>query len=97
MEQGLNAEVGEAQGSGPLAIQRDGLLHFLERRLTDEAVMTDALDVEQTSIGCEAYSAELIEVFDASADFEVASILLMVVSVRSAWPSLWYCLIRFFL
>src|SRR5450756_687938 len=75
VEQGLNAEVGEAQGRGPLAIQRDRFLHFLERRLTDEAVMTDALDVEQTSIGCEAYGAELIEIFDASTDFEVASVI----------------------
>ena len=46
--------VGEAQGGSAMAVAGDGSLHLLERGFTDEAIMTDALDIEQTSIGCEA-------------------------------------------
>src|SRR6202521_941602 len=75
VEQGLNAGVGEAHCGSALAVDDDGSLHLLERRLADEAVVSDALDVEQTSVGCEAYGAQFVEIFDASADAEVAGIV----------------------
>lgn len=75
VEQGLDAAVGETQGCGALAVHGDGSLHVLECSFSDKAVVADALDVEQTSIGCEAYGAKLFEIFEASADFEVAGIV----------------------
>src|SRR5712691_12912641 len=75
VEQGLNAGVGEAQGGSALAVDGDGSLHFLEGCLADETVVTDALDVEQTSVGCEADGAQFVEIFDASADPEVTGVV----------------------
>lgn len=60
---------------------------------TDTAVMAEALDAEQASIGGKAERFELIEVAQPSADVEIV-VSLMVVSVRNARPCLWYCLIR---
>src|SRR5215467_15726468 len=47
----------------------------LERGLADEAIMTDALDVEQTSIGCKADLAQLRKILDAAADTKVACVV----------------------
>src|SRR5215472_14655590 len=57
-------------------------------RLHDEAIVTDALDVEQTSVGCKANLAQFGKIFEASADTKVTRIV-MIVSVRSASSSLW--------
>jgi len=51
IEQGLHTAIGEAQRRGTLVVDSDGLLQVLEGRFADEAVVTDALDVEQTSVG----------------------------------------------
>ena len=55
--------------------------------------MADALDVEQTSVGLEAdlRSAGRLR---SRLPMPKSRVLLMVVSVRSARPSLWYCLMR---
>ena len=50
-------------------------LHVLEGGFADEAVVTDALDVEQTPIGCEADFTQFVEIFDAPADGEVAGVV----------------------
>jgi hypothetical protein len=50
-------------------------LHILEGGFADEAVVTDALDVKQTSVGRKADLAQLFEIFDASADGEVAGVI----------------------
>src|SRR5262245_41485050 len=75
LEQGVNPRVGEAQAGSAVAVNDDGPLHLMERSFADEAIVTDALDVEQTSIGREADDAELVEIFDTSADVEVASVI----------------------
>jgi hypothetical protein len=75
VEQGLNARIGEAQGGSALIVDGDRSLHLLEGCLADEAVVSDALNVEQTSVGCEADGAQFGEIFDASADPEVAGIV----------------------
>jgi hypothetical protein len=54
MQESLNARVGEAQRRRTLVVQADGPLYFLETSFADETVVTDALDVEQTSVGREA-------------------------------------------
>lgn len=56
-------------------VYRDRPLHVLEGGFADEAVVTDALDVEQTSVGRKADLAQFVEIFDASADGEVAGIV----------------------
>src|SRR5260370_7392080 len=71
-EQGVRQWIGEAQRGGTLVVDGDGSLQVLEGRLADEAVVTDALDVEQTSVGGKADLAQFGEVVDASADGEVA-------------------------
>jgi hypothetical protein len=50
-------------------------LHVLERGLADKAIVTDALDVEQTSVGCKADLAQLSKILDALADTKVAGVV----------------------
>ena len=50
-------------------------LCVLEAGFADEAVVTDALDVKQTSVGRKADLAQLFEIFDASADREIAGVV----------------------
>ena len=50
-------------------------MHVLERGLADEAIVTDALDVEQTSVGCKADLTQFFEIFDAPANGEVAGVV----------------------
>src|SRR6266498_3990771 len=74
---------GAIRGAGPeraprrcaLVVDSDGPLHVLEGRFADKAVVIDALDVEQTSVGGKADLAQLVEIFDASADAEVAGVV----------------------
>jgi hypothetical protein len=47
-------------------------LQILERGLAYEAIATDVLDVEQTSVGCETDLAQFGKIFDAAADTKVA-------------------------
>src|SRR5207342_1996032 len=75
LQQGLNARIGEAQRRGASVIHSDGFLHVLEGSFADEAVVTDALDVEQTSVGRKADLAQVLEIFDASANGEVAGVV----------------------
>jgi len=46
VQDGLHARIGEAQLRRPLIVHRDRSLHVLEGGFADEAVVTDALDVE---------------------------------------------------
>src|SRR5229473_4558085 len=75
IEQGLNPWIGEAQRRGTLVVDGDGSLQVLEGCLADEAVVTDALDVEQTPVGGKADLAQFGEIVDASADGEVAGVV----------------------
>jgi hypothetical protein len=93
LQKGLNAWIGEAQRRCTLVADNRWLLHVLERGFTDEAIVADALDVEQTSVGRKADLAQLGKIFHASADTKVTRIV-DGRCVRSASSSLWYCLIR---
>jgi|SRR5579863_9269711 len=75
VQESLNAGIGEAQRRRPLVVNDDGPLHVLEGSFADEAVVSDALDVEQTSVGCKADLAQILEILDASADGEVAGVV----------------------
>jgi hypothetical protein len=71
----LDPRISEAQRCGALTIHGDRSLHVLERCFADEAVMADALDVEQTSVGRKADLAQFLKIFDASADREIAGVV----------------------
>jgi len=71
----LDPRISEAQRRRALTIHGCGCLQVLERCFADEAVMADALDVEQTSVGRKADLTQVLEIFDASADREVASVV----------------------
>ena len=75
VQESLHAWVGESQRRHALVIHGDRCLHILEGGFADEAVVTDALDVEQTSVGRKADLAQFREIFDASADGEVAGVI----------------------
>jgi hypothetical protein len=75
VQESLDAWTGETQCRRALIIDDDGLLQILEDGFADEAVVTDALDVEQTSVGRKGDFAQLRQVFDASADGEVAGVI----------------------
>ena len=61
--------------------------------LANEAVVSDGLDVEETSIGLKADLPKRREVLQ-SLPIRKSRVLLMVVSVRRAQFNLKYCLIR---
>src|SRR5215472_16923975 len=63
------------QGGCALLPDRYGLLQVLERGFTDEAIMADALDVEQTSVGCKAELAQFGKVYDASTDTKITRVV----------------------
>src|SRR4051794_3417347 len=75
MQQPLHPRVGEAQCCRALSIDHDSPLQVLERCFADEAVVADALDVEQTPVGSKADLAQFREIFDAPADIEVAGVV----------------------
>jgi hypothetical protein len=54
VQETLDARVGETQGGCALLFDRYWLLQVLERGFTDEAIMADAFNVKQTSVGCKA-------------------------------------------
>jgi hypothetical protein len=54
VKKGLNARIGEAQRCGTVVVDGDGSLQVLEASFADETVVTDALDVEETSVGRKA-------------------------------------------
>ena len=58
VQESLHAWIGETQGRRALVFHRDRSLHVLEGGFADEAVVTDALDVEQTSVGRKADLAQ---------------------------------------
>ena len=74
MQKALHTWVGEAKRCRTLLPDRYWLLHVLERGFADEAIVADALDVEQTSVGCKADLAQFGKILDASADAKVAGI-----------------------
>ena len=75
LQKALRTWVGEAKRCRALLPDRYWLLHVLERGFADEAIVADALDVEQTSVGCKADLAQSGKVLDTSADAEVAGIV----------------------
>src|SRR3954463_5944243 len=75
MQQPLHPRISEAQRCRALSIDHDRSLQVLERCFADEAIVADALDVEQTSVGRKADLAQFREIFDASGDVEVAGVV----------------------
>ena len=75
VQESLHARIGEAQRRCALIIHGDRSLHMLEGGFADEAVVTDALDVEQPSVGRKADLAQIREIFDAPADGKVAGVV----------------------
>jgi hypothetical protein len=75
VQETLHARIGEAERRCALLPERHWLLQVLERGFTDEAIMADAFNVKQTSVGCKANSAQFGKVFDASADAKVTRIV----------------------
>src|SRR4051812_41393242 len=87
MQQPLHPRVGKAQRRRALSIDYDRPLQVLERCFADEAVVADALDVKQTSVGRKANLAQFGR-FSMRRPMSKSRVSLMVVSVRSACPSL---------
>jgi hypothetical protein len=71
----LAPRISKAQRSRALTIHGNRSLHVLERCFADEAVMADALDVEQTSVGRKADLAQFLKIFEASADRKIAGVV----------------------
>src|SRR2546430_15506528 len=75
MQQSLHPRISKAQRCRTLSIDHDRSLQVLERCFADEAVVADALDVEQTSVGGKADLAQFLEILDASANIKVAGVV----------------------
>jgi hypothetical protein len=75
VQEALHTRVGEAQPRCALLTNRYWSLHVLEHGFADKAVVADALDVEQTSVGCKADLAQFGKVLEASANTKVTRII----------------------
>jgi hypothetical protein len=64
LQERLNAAIREAQRRCTLVADDRRLLHVLKRGLADKAIVTDALDVEETSVGRKADLAQFGKIFD---------------------------------
>src|SRR3972149_118686 len=71
----LDARVGEAQGGGPLPLDRDRLGDAGERGFSNRAVVADSLDVQETSVGLKADLPQGGEVRQPLADLEVPRVV----------------------
>ena len=69
-EQALDARVSEAERRGALALDPLWTVKFIEHVGPDQAVVAEALGVEQTPIGGEADLLEIIEVAQQTTDVE---------------------------
>ncbi len=81
----------EAQGSGSLALSVVGLVDALKQRRADGTALTGTLDDKQPVVDGAGLGDQLGQVLKAGEDVEVGG-LLMTASIRSARPSLRYCL-----
>jgi len=74
-EKRLHAPVAKAQRGSTLAIDLDRLHHLIKGILTDEAIVGDLLDVQQTSIGSKADLPQSGQILQALADGEIARVV----------------------
>jgi hypothetical protein len=70
-EQRLHAPIVEAQGGSPLTVTFNWLHDLLVGSLANEAVVSDGLDVQETSIGSKADLPKRGQVLQSFADSEV--------------------------
>jgi hypothetical protein len=75
VQQRLDARILETQSCRMLVIDESGPLHFVKCIFADCAVMADALDVEETSIGFKADLPECGKVPQPLSDVEVAGVV----------------------
>jgi len=71
----LHAPIVEAQSGSPLTVTLNRLHDLLVGLLANEVVVSDGLDVEETSIGLKADLPQRGEVLQSFADSEVAGIV----------------------
>ena len=74
-EQRLHARVAEAQRAGAAVVDDGGPVQILERLEPELAVVADALDAEQASVGREADRFQIIKVAQPSAHPEVVGVV----------------------
>src|SRR5271163_1387582 len=96
VQESLHARIGEAQRRRALVIHGDWSLHILEGGFADEAVVTDAWTSSSRRLAAKPILRSSGR-FSMRRPMAKSRVSLMVVSVRSACPSLWYCLMRVFL
>jgi hypothetical protein len=96
LQQRAEAGVGEAQARGALAPCRDRIGDGLEGVLGEYAVVAEAFDLDEAALGRKADGAQRGRLHRGLPTPKSRG-LSMVVSVRSARLSLWYCSMRVFL
>src|SRR5215467_1933831 len=74
-EQRLHAAIVEAQGGSSLTVTVNWVHDLLVGSLADKAVMSDGLDVQETSIGLKAHLPKRGKVLQSFADSEVTGIV----------------------
>ena len=75
MQERVHARIGKAQARSPLAAGHDRTIDALEGILAEDAIVAQALDFEQTTVGCKADGAQLGEIDQAPADTEVVGVV----------------------
>jgi hypothetical protein len=88
-QQSLHPCVCEAQRRHPLSGEDLRLVELLKSVLPQKAILAERLDVQKTSVGLEADLPQSGQVLRWK-----SCVPLMVVPVRKARSSLWYCLMR---
>ena len=93
VQERLGARVGQAQpGDAGAVVMEDGVAGRAQDAVPGDGVVAESLDGQQPSVGRVADLPQGGQVSQPLAQAEVMA-WLMVVSVRRALPSLWYCLI----
>ena len=74
-EEALHPPVAEAERRGALAVDAHRPVQFVEHVGSEGAVVAEALDAEQASVGSEADPLQIIEVAQPAADIEVVRVV----------------------
>src|SRR5271169_901061 len=75
MPQGVDAGIGKAQSRGALAGTLDWTVDLLKGLLGEDAVVTEALDFEQSAVRAEADFPQFRQVVQSFADAEVVGVV----------------------
>jgi hypothetical protein len=74
-EERLHTCVAESESGGTLSFDLEWPVHLIERLFAEEAVVSDSLDVQKTSVGLKANLPQSGEILESLANIEVVGVV----------------------